>query len=538
MKLTILLITAVCCLIPTDSFAQNNQTIDFVNGPFVRNRNSFMSEFLTTDNGDLFRFTHKSVPMGFKYILENYDQHMVLQKTIVLNKELMVKSSHLQTVKTLGNNLVVFTYDRTGYGETQKYVLYYSVLSGTDLSTLQPETKLYEVFGVRNGLRSYTSITKVDHGKKLLVNSNIPPEKTDAENKEYHGIIIHSDFSISEELVFDFPFSYKELKLEKWFMHDDQIVVLGKWKSVFKLFQFDQDSDMSDMDLYERDKYGRMTMDMDKNGDLVFVSMYVVPNEWGNIDNIELICKRIKMPEMEEVNSTVTQMSYDFITEGWTDKEIEKTKSDKRVYARDYPPNWENTMQKIDHIYFKEDGGIILVGQSQFTSIITSQQTVPRTSFAGGGAPMGTMKTTYHTTSSTSVSFYEGDVAVFSLDSNLNLTWAKKITKRPYPKDGRNSEYHSQIYQDNVHVFFIAKGKHIPGLHLTKNDGDLYKLGLFVHAIIDETGTIEYNTVWKMDYQTLIPRMSRTSLLKDGSFLLYTHNKKNKKYMLKKALIK
>ena len=253
-----------------------------------------------------------------------------------------------------------------------------------------------------------------------------------------------------------------------------------------------------------------VTFDINSNGDIICSGFYSESYGSGikgafflSIDGVSREIKKESYKEFEE----------SFITEGWTDKEINKAK--KKKVKKDKAIEMYN--YDLQDFVLRKDGGVVLLAEQYYVKVVTTT-----TTDANGNT---ITRTTYH--------YYYNDVIVINISPDGDIEWATKIEKYQHSVNdgGRLSSFALQVknngmylvYNESARQYFDKeersemKGKekrsYLTFLVSINNEGE-YEKEILLNNSIDKVYTVP----------KLCEQISR------GEMLIYSYSRKGQKF--------
>jgi len=253
-----------------------------------------------------------------------------------------------------------------------------------------------------------------------------------------------------------------------------------------------------------------VTFDINANGNIICSGFYSEGYGLGikgafflSIDGISRKVKKESYKEFDEA----------FITEGWSDKEINKAK--KKQVKKDKAIEMYN--YDLRDFILRKDGGVVLLAEQYFVRVVTTT-----TTDANGNT---STRTTYH--------YYYNDVIVINIDPDGDIEWATKIDKYQHSVNdgGRLSSFALQVKDDMMYLVYNESAKqYFDKEERSEMKGKDKRSYLTLLVSIDNKGEYEKEILLNNSVNKVFAVPKLCEQISKKEMLIYSYSKKGQKF--------
>jgi hypothetical protein len=467
----------------------------------------------------------------------NKEGEMILEKylsdniTLITSSRLSVpkikgENVRYEQILLLNGNLILFTsyYDKAE-GTNAVYAQFIDH-TGKNISDVKQLNKFSAQQKKNTG--NFEVVLSQDSSMILLCSSE-PFEKYANEKLSYKVFDGNLNHIWSTEL--ELPYSGKELKISNHILDSYGNVHMlakvvrnekgekGQANYYFTILSYIYKEDaVKEYELSLRDKsISDIAFKLSNTGDLIAAGFYSNTTRGQQSTNTQFGFNVMATQEQKSLVAGTFFMKIDQRTQKVISrgiKEFDKTFLSEFMSTKNIEKGKELYSYLIDHLIIREDGGVILVGEQYFSSMICNYD--PRT---------GIRNCNYH--------YYYNDIVVVNINPDGSIDWARKIPKKQHSVNDRGfySSYICVYDTDKLFLLFNDNPKNI-GL---KEERKMRYMNNPLKAIvmlasIDDKGVMTRSPLFSAKDQKVIvrPKIFRQT----GSNTAIVYGQKRKTYKM------
>ena len=490
-------------------------------------KKSTLSDLMAGSDGDFFAIKYQRkgfYGMGSFFILEHFDKNMKFLKANEIEIMFEKKELDMEFIVFYGTELLVFS--SFSNVKLKKNFLFVQTVNQNTLELNNDLKKVAEI--------SFENKTKYNNGyfgfevsrdeSTMLIYYKLPYE---GKSNEKYGIHVY-DVNMNElwhkQVVL--PYSDKLFEVQDYKVSNNKdVYILGKLYEekvkesrkgepnyTYKVIAYKDQGNLSVSSTIEiTDKYiYELNIAINDNDQIIGTGFY---SDGGSG------VKGIFFTRVSKITGEIEKQSYkefgiDFIKQNLTVKQEKKI--DKKIKKGN---NVEMYQYDLDNIVFKEDGGVVIVGEQYYVRSSTY------TTYSQNGGSH--TYTTYH--------YYYNDVIVSSISPDGDIVWTEKIAKRQRTSNdqGFYSSYALAVKGDNLFFVFNDNVKNYfdnqQGEYFNGLAGGL-KSSVVTMVTLDADGNKTKEVLFNTKDQEIIIRPKVCEQLNDDELVIFGQKKKTQKY--------
>ncbi len=451
-----------------------------------------------------------------KVPLDNSDPKKIEQYFVSLPKK-----RSLEKIEMLDGNIFIFSSEKR-----DKIQYLYVNLFDKERGEIKEESHLLTSFDYSDGSfwnRGNFSVRTSQDQNRILAYYKLPYSKR--ENERFGLFVFDKSLELIWQRDIELPYEDKLFETQQ-FMVDNQ----GNVHLIARLYRDKKREAVKGEPNYAYHllSYSAETTEASETvislGDVFIIEMNISTKDGKNLYCIGFFSED-KSPTMKGIyaleidpsngdiiRSNTSAFSIDFITSMMSQKQAKRA---RKKEERGKKVELSNFI--IDEIIFREDGGISLIGERRYFYEVS----MPVTNSQG--------MVTHHRTERYYVNDY---ILVASLDSKLEMEWAKMVRKGQVSKGGFPTTGY-MFMQDGDKLRFIFHDHH-KNVRISndpnekmKNYTTGYKKYKITEAVVDGAGAVSYRVIHfdKRETYKVLPYYLPTPIF-DDAFLIYSRERR------------
>ena len=469
-------------------------------------------------------FLIKSLKRGSQYEINIFGNDMGLKNKAVIdmkhhgNYRMTYEGSYL-----INNNIYVFSSFPDKKNKINR--LYCRTFDKNDLS-IGKLTEIEQLPYEKGKFKGSFGVEVSDDESMLLVYLGKPYEKNAPE--KFGFTVLDEKLNEKWKKDIELPYTEQFFKIQDYQINNDgDVYLLGKeYKERKKdrikgapnykyhiLAYLDNGRKIKDYEINLEDKFiTDITYKIAKNGDLICSGLY---SKNGTTSIKGAFYMTIDFDTRKIKNNSIREFEEDFITQGWSDKEIAKAK--KKELKKDKAI--EMYQYDLSDFILKEDGGAILLAEQFYITVSTYT-----TTDANGNT---TTRTVYH--------YHYNDVILVNISPKGKIEWVTKVEKSQHSTNdgGYLSSYVLQVDGDQLHLIYNESARNYfekeERKGMKRKDKNAY---LTVIATVESNGEYQKEILINASEENTYPVPKFSEQINDKQLLIYTRRKKSRKFAL------
>jgi hypothetical protein len=475
MKKTLTLLLSVFTLLAYGQLPQT-QKVDVNWGEAFKSKKTIYSKVLKTE-GDLI-YVLKFVKG--ETIIEVIDKNLNSKKEIPVSEEMDGDDLTYEGLVSFQDNFVIMCSMINKKEKTNS--LYYSTIS--ESGSQSKWTKLVSMDYLKKRKSGDFSYDISQDSSKFMLYYNVPFEGKDAPEK--FGFLVldekldqiwqkEIELSYNESLFYVTNFEVDDIGNayilgREYAAKEDRIKGMANYK--YHILSYKNEGlDYKDFEIALDDKFITDITFGFSNENITCAGFY---SENGQRSIKGSFYVLIDGETQKPIKSTFKPFDEDFITQDWTEKQINKAKKKEKKKNKAIEAYEYDLRDFIVH----SDGGVTMLAEQYYVHVVTTT-----TTDANGNT---TTKTTYH--------YYYNDIIIVDISNEGTINWTSKIDKYQHSIDdgGYMSSYALMVTDDKLHMIYNMRARNVyekdERKELTKEEKKAY-LTLFV--TVDNKGEVE-----------------------------------------------
>ena len=455
--------------------------------------------------------------------IEKLNNNLMVENSMILPLAYQKKKMDLEGLIYYNSKIVMLS--SVNDRKLKKNYLFYQVINPSNLSLDGSIKKVGEIAYEKRRFQGAFGFDVAADSASMLLFFEMPYKKDAAEKYSFKVMDSKLDEIWSQEVELPYKEQFFTVKDSEVSSKGD-VFVLGKEYNEDKnskamrdapnykyhiLGYYSKGEKIVDYEVSLHDKFIKnVTFDINANGDIICSGFYSESYGSG--------IKGAFFLSIDGISRKITKESYKefdeaFITEGWSDREInkankKKVKKDKAIEMYNYD---------LRDFILRKDGGVVLLAEQYYVRVVTTT-----TTDANGNT---STKTTYH--------YYYNDVIVINISPDGNIEWATKIDKYQHSTNdgGRLSSFALQVKDNMMYLVYNESAKQ----YFDKEERSEMKRKekrsyLTLLVSVDNKGEYEKEILLNnsIDKVYTVPKLCEQ--ISKNEMLIYSYSKKGQKF--------
>ena len=455
--------------------------------------------------------------------IDKLNNNMMLENSMTLPLVYQKKQMDLEALVYYNEKFIMLS--SFNNRKLKKNYLFYQIINPSNLTLDGSIKNIGEIAYEKRRFQGDFGFDISADSSNMLLFFEMPYEKNTAEKYSFKVLDSKLDEIWSQEVELPYKEQFFTVKDSEVSSKGD-VFVLGKEYNEDKnskkmkdlpnykyhiLGYYNKGEKIVDYEVSLHDKFIKdVTFDINSSGDIICSGFYSESYGSGikgafflSIDGISRKVKKESYKEFDEA----------FITEGWSDRAINKAK--KKKVKKDKSIEMYN--YDLRDFILRKDGGVVLLAEQYFVRVVTTT-----TTDANGNT---STKTTYH--------YYYNDVIVININLDGDIEWTTKIEKYQHSVNdgGRLSSFALQVKDNRMYLVYNESAKQYfdkeERSEMKRKDKRSY---LTLLVSIDNNGDYDKEILLNnsVDKVYTVPKLCEQ--ISKNEMLIYSYSKKGQKF--------